>query len=396
VPSGFAQRAFVPENFDVIVIGLGAMGAATLYQLAKRGRKVLGIDRYDPPHPFGSTHGETRITRLACGEGTVYTQFARRSHEIWRDLERETGKELFVQNGLLVISGPGPRAAAHGNAGFLQSTIDIANQNKVAHETLTDAQIRDRFPAFNIANGDRAYFEPEAGLVRPEECVRVQLDLARKNGAAIHTNEAVTRFDPRDGYVEVTTDRGVYRADNVVIAAGPWIPQLLPQHAALFTIRRQLLAWFRVEKDAALYTPDRFPVWYWQIPRDKAIYGFPWFGTAEPAMKVSAEQYDTTTTAGTVDRTATREEIDILYDTYVAEFFPSVSRDCVKSAICLYTCIDDARFIVDRLPGNPNIIVASPCSGHGFKHSAAIGEAIAALATGGAPSKVSLEEFRFR
>ena len=114
------------EKFDTIVIGLGAMGAATLYQLAKRGRKVLGIDRYDPPHSFGSTHGETRITRLACGEGPVYTQFARRSHDIWRDLERESGKELFVQNGLLVISGPGPRAAAHGNAGFLESTIEIA------------------------------------------------------------------------------------------------------------------------------------------------------------------------------------------------------------------------------------------------------------------------------
>jgi sarcosine oxidase len=386
----------VTEKFDTIVIGLGAMGAATLFQLAKRGRKVLGIDRYDPPHSFGSTHGETRITRLACGEGAVYTQFARRSHDIWRDLERESGKDLFVQNGLLVISGPGPRAAAHGNAGFLQSTIEIAKQNKVAHEVLTDAQIRARFPAFNITDGDRAYFEPEAGLVRPEECVRVQLDLARKNGATICTNETTTRFDSQAGHVEVSTDRGVYRAGNVVIAAGPWMPELLPQRSALFTIRRQLLAWFRIKEDAALYTPDRFPVWYWQIPRDRAIYGFPWFGTAEPAMKVSAEQYETTTTADTVDRAASAEEINKLYDTYVAEFFPSVSRDCVKSAVCLYTCIDDARFIVDRLPDAPKVIVASPCSGHGFKHSAAIGEAIAELATGRVPSKVSLEEFRFR
>lgn len=384
------------EKFDTIVIGLGAMGAATLYQLAKRGRKVLGIDRYDPPHSFGSTHGETRITRLACGEGSTYTQFARRSHHIWRDLERETGKDLFIQNGLLVISGPGPRAAAHGNSSFLESTIEIAKQNDVAHETLTDAQIRSRFPAFNIADGDRAYFEPEAGLVRPEECVRVQLDLARQNGAAIRTNETMTAFNPRAEFVEVATDRGSYRADNIVLSAGPWLPELLPQHSPLFTIRRQLLAWFSVKKDAALYTPERFPVWYWQIPRDRAIYGFPWFGTAEPAMKVSAEQYDTATSAGVVDRVATAAEIDNLYETYVADFFPSVSRDCVKSAICLYTCVDDARFIVDRLPDEPRVIVASPCSGHGFKHSPAIGEAIAELATGRTPSKVSLDQFKFR
>ncbi|MBV9262315.1 MAG: N-methyl-L-tryptophan oxidase, partial [Pseudolabrys sp.] len=326
----------------------------------------------------------------------VYTQFARRSHEIWRALEGETGKALFVQNGLLVISGPGKRAAAHGNPDFLQSTIEIAQQNSVAHETLVDAQIRDRFPAFNIANGDRAYFEPEAGLVRPEECVRTQLALAQKSGATIRAREIMTRFDPRPSHVEVVTDRGSYRGDNIVVAAGPWIPEVLPQRSALFTIRRQLLAWFRITKDAALYAPDRFPVWYWQIPRDKAIYGFPWIDTVEPAMKVSAEQYDTTTTADTVERDVTRDEIDALYDGYVGEFFRGVSRDCVKSAICLYTCVDDARFLVDRLPGNPRVIVASPCSGHGFKHSAAIGEAIAELAITGTTSRVSLEHFRFR
>src|SRR5690242_14824335 len=187
------------EKFDVIILGLGAMGCSSLYQLAKRGRKVLGIDQYAPPHDKGSTHGETRITRLACGEGAQYTQFARRSHQIWRELERDSGEQLLVQNGFLMISGPGKRASAHGNPEFLQSTIDAAERNGMAHEILSDGQIRRRFPAFKVADGDKAYYDSESGFLFPEKCVRVQLEAARRLGAAIQVHEKVERFAPRTG-----------------------------------------------------------------------------------------------------------------------------------------------------------------------------------------------------
>jgi sarcosine oxidase len=385
------------KTYDTIVIGLGAFGSATAYQLARRGRAVLGIDRYAPPHTFGSTHGDTRITRLACGEGPAYTATARRSHEIWRDLERQTGKQLLVQNGMLLISGPGQRAPAHGKTDFLGSTIDIARQNKVAHETLSDGDIRRRFPAFNIADGDRGYFEPEAGFVFPEECVATQLQLAAESGGDIKTNETVTRVDVRNGNVEVTTDRGAYTAKTAVLSAGPWLPQFMPQHRSMFAVRRQVLTWFALEPDAALdhFRPERFPVFYWQVPRHQAIYGFPWIGGGEPAIKLATEQYDTETTPETVDRSVSDDEIRTIYRDFIAGFFPGVSDRCVKSAVCLYTCVDDNRFIIDRLPDRPEIIVASPCSGHGFKHSAAIGEALAELACGGEPSRVSLDTFRF-
>jgi glycine/D-amino acid oxidase-like deaminating enzyme len=252
----------VPQSFDVIVIGLGAMGAAATYQLAKAGARVLGLDRFAPPHDLGSTHGETRITRLACGEGLEYTPFAHRSHDIWRALERETGERLFVQNGLLVISGTGRRAAAHGNPNFLQTTTDAANAHGVPHDILTEAQIRERFPAFAVAAGDEGYFEPEAGFVFPERCVSAQ-------------------------------------------------------------------------------------------------------------------------------------EASAMYADYVAPFFPGVSGACERSAVCLYTCTDDARFVVDVLPEAPRVVVASPCSGHGFKHSAAIGEAIAQLAGGTQPA-LDLSAFRLQ
>jgi sarcosine oxidase len=388
----------VTEKFDVIVIGLGAVGSATTFQLAKRGVKVLGIDRFTPPHKHGSSHGETRITRLACGEGSVYTQFARRSHEIWRELERETGEQLLLQNGLLVISGAGQRASAHGNPSFLQASIDAAVANGVAHEVLPDGAIRQRFPAFKVADGDSAYYEAESGILFPEKGVRVQLQAAVRHGARLNTDEAVARFDPRSGGVEVVTDKAKYIADKVVLSAGPWLPDFLPKPLSRhFTIRRQVLLWFTLKngEPTERYKPDAFPVFYWQLPRKQALYGFPWIGTDQPAIKVATEQYDTTTSAQTIDRNVTPEEIAAVYNEYVADFMPGVSSRCIKSATCMYTCTEDTHFVIDTLPGEPRVIVASPCSGHGFKHSPAIGEGIAELLTQSRPTRVSFDQLKW-
>lgn len=386
------------EKFDVIVVGLGAVGSATVFQLAKRGAKVLGIDRFAPPHKFGSSHGETRITRLACGEGAVYTQFARRSHEIWRELERETGEQLLLQNGLLVISGKGQRASAHGNPAFLQSSIDAAAENGVTHEVLTDHAIRKRFPAFNVADGDSAYYEPEAGILFPERGVDVQLKAAVKHGARLHTNEAVDRFEARKDGVEVVTNKATNTADKVVVSAGPWLPDLLPKSLSRqFTIRRQVLLWFALKdgEPPERYKPDAFPVFYWQLPRKQALYGFPWIDTAEPAIKVATEQYDTSTTANSIDRNVTPEEIAAVYRDYVADFMPGVSSRCIKFATCMYTCTEDTHFVIDTLPNDPRVLVASPCSGHGFKHSPAIGEGIAELLARGRSTHVSFDELKW-
>ena len=387
----------MPEKFDVVVVGLGAFGAATLCHLARRGSKVLGIDRYNPPHTFGSTHGETRITRLACGEGAVYTQIVRRSHELWSAYEAQSGAPMFVQNGLLVISGPGQRAQAHGKDDFLDETIAIARRNDVAHEALDAGTLRERFPALNVGPDERAYFEPGAGYVSPEAAVEVQLRIARQAGAAIHTDETVERFDPRVGSVEIVTDRGTYAADKLVIAAGPWVPQFVPALAPRLTVRRQVLAWFRIDEaklSSEHYRPGRFPVFVWQVPREKTMYAFPWTGDGEPSVKIGTEQYDSASTPDTVDRTVGADEIAALHRDYVSAFLPGLSGDCIRSAACLYTCTEDSHFIVDRLPDDPRVTVVSACSGHGFKHSPAIGEAIAELTTQGHTDHVSLEAFR--
>jgi sarcosine oxidase len=385
-------------RFDTIVIGLGAMGSAALYQLAKAGQRVLGIDQFAPPHRMGSSHGETRITRLACGEGPEYTQFARRSHQIWRELEAKTGKSLLVQNGLLVISGAGKRSAGHENPDFLATTIEAAKRAGIAHELLEDAAIRKRYPAFNIVNGDHAYFEPEAGYVFPEECIAAQLQQASALGAQVRIDETVTGFTTPGGSAHIATDRGAYTADKIIISAGAWLPGLLSRERAdVFTVRRQVLYWFRLKPDATVdsYRPERFPVYIWQLPARQAIYGFPFTGEGKPTIKIATEQYDTATSPDAIDRTVSESETRAMYDEYVAPYFPGASPDCDRSAVCMYTCVDKARFIIDELPGDSRVIVASPCSGHGFKHSAAIGEALADLAINGKRNarKFDLSEF---
>ena len=372
------------RSFDVIVLGLGAMGSAAAWQLAKRGARVLGIDRFAPPHANGSSHGDTRITRLACGEGPAYTQFARRSHAIWREIERETGRNLLTQTGLLVISGEGLRAAGHENPVFLQTTIDAAEQHGIAHEILSAREIRQRFPAFNVLDGDSGYFEPEAGFLRPEACVDAQLGLAQKRGAEILTGEAVAGFEASDADVTVVTDRATHTADRLIVAAGMWLPGLLGwKYAALFKVRRQVLYWFPVAEpsDAGEFRPDRLPVYIWQLPARQSIYGFPAIDAS--GVKIATEQYDTVTTPDAVDRAVSAAATEEMVRTYVQPYFPKLGREALKSAVCTYTCVEDARFIIDTHPDMRRVIVASPCSGHGFKHSAAIGEALAELCVDG-------------
>ena len=375
----------MPAAYDVVVLGLGAMGAAATYQSAKRGAKVLGIDRYSPPHEFGSTHGDTRITRIACGEGPEYSAFATRSHQIWRELEGELGVDLFTQNGLLVIFGPGKRAANHSVPQFLTATVEAAQQAKLDYEILDTAEIRARYPAYNVADGDEAYHDAVSGFVRPERCITAQLQKAKALGAELRLNETVISFDQSGGSVTVKTDQGTYHAKELVVAAGPWVPGFLePSLAGHFKVTRQVLYWFRAKgaREHAQFSPERFPVYIWQVPAPQPIYGFPATGNLEEGVKLATEQDHTTTTPEAVARMVDRQEVREMYDTYVGPYFPGLSPDCVKHKVCLYTQVEHARFIIDRHPDADRVIVASPCSGHGFKHSAGIGELLAQMALG--------------
>lgn len=354
------------------------MGSAALYQLAKRGARVLGIDRFAPPHEQGSSHGDTRITRLAIGEGAHYTPLVKRSHEIWREIERETGADLLTQCGEIIISSDNRKSSVHVE-GFFRNTVAAARNHGIAHDLLDAGQIRGRFPQFNIRGDEFGYFEPEAGFVRPEACVAAQLSLAEKHGGEIRRGETVFVFGTTPSGVTVKTDKGFYQADRLIVAAGAWLPKLLGgPYEKLLKVYRQVLYWFETDGDPSLFAPQNFPVFIWELPDVRqGIYGFP---AIESGLKVATEQYDHTASPDAVERTVSANEIAAMYESYVSPYLRNVSSRSVKAKSCLYTVTPDAGFILDNLPQGERIIVASCCSGHGFKHSAAIGQVLADMA----------------
>ncbi len=370
--------------YDVIVVGLGAMGSAASYQLTRLGATVLGIDQYTPPHQLGSTHGDTRITRLAVGEGLEYVPLVRRSHEIWRDIEEQTGDALLQQCGGLLMAVPDGRGR-HGVSDFLGRTLAAANQYAVPHEALTASQLQTRFPQFELTGAEQGYYEPAAGFVRPEKCVEAQLRLAQRGGAELRFGERVTSYRDAGHGVTVTTPDGAYSAAKVIISAGPWVNELIPDLASRFTVYRQVLYWFALCDAAEYPSYADLPVFMWEFgaESDDFVYGFPMVDGPAGGVKVATESYGAATTPDAVTRDVSQQETAQMYERYVAGRLPGLSPRCVKARSCLYTVTADGRFVIDVHPIHPNVIVASPCSGHGFKHSAAIGEVLAQLATTG-------------
>jgi len=381
------------STHDVAVVGLGAAGAATLYQLARRGVRVIGIDRFSPPHIYGSTHGDTRITREAIGEGEAYTPLVQRSHAIWRELEADTGQDLLTQCGALIIEAPGGGAAGHHRHEFLASTIACANRYGIRHELLSAADVAGRFPQFTLDGDESAFYEPTAGFVRPERCVDAQLTVAARLGAEIHRDERVLAIESSGGGVRVRTDGGVHDAARVVLAVGAWVREFVePEQLRLFNVYRQVMAWFELKPEAVDHTPGAMPVFIWGLSDGNAFYGLPAIdGSRE--IKVATEELDNPTGADEASLDVDPDEPRSLHDSLIRTRFPGVSARCVRAARCLYTVTPDANFVIDDHPDLPGVLLVSPCSGHGFKHSAGLGEAIAQRVTTGT-SDADLSKFR--
>jgi sarcosine oxidase len=381
----------MPATADVVVVGLGAMGSATLCQLARRGVRSIGLDRFVPPHDRGSSHGESRITRQAVGEGEEYVPFVLRSHEIWRELEAETGEPLLFPIGGLLLGRERGRVEHHGQADFVGRTIDVARRSRIAHEVLSAAELQHRFPQFQLVGDEIAYYEPGAGFVKPERCIATQLDRARALGATVRGGETVTRIVPRSGGVDVVTDRETYACGSTVVSAGAWLPALVGgPFAKLLQVYRQVLYWFAAD-DPPAFAPGRFPVFIWIHGSGAGdyFYGFPIVGDG---LKLATEQFAETTDPDRVRRDVGPHETTGMFRTHVRGRLPGVSARCLRVETCFYTVTPDSRFVIDHHPDAERVLVVSPCSGHGFKHSAAIGEAIAERLTTGT-SRLDLSPF---
>lgn len=378
------------EIFDAAVLGLGALGSATLFQLSRRGVRVLGIDQFAPPHPYGSSHGATRITREAIGEGRHLTPIAQRSHQLWREIEHEAGVSLFSATGLLILSGAERTSYTHV-PNFFANTIAAAREHKIPHELLDASEIRRRFSQFRLRDDESGYWEPGGGYVRPEECIAAQLGLARKYGAKTQLNEHVSAFHAGAEGVILECANNTYCARTLIVAAGPWLPGLLESGpASAFRVFRQTTFWYPASDDS--FGVEQFPVFIWELSgRSQPLYGFPDIDGA--GVKIATEQFETATHPANVDRNVSPAECGSMHQSYVAPFLPALGARCTRASACLYTVTSDFNFVIDRHPDDERVILASCCSGHGFKHSAALGEALAEITLEG-KSRLDLAPFR--
>jgi sarcosine oxidase len=358
------------ESADVIVIGLGAHGSAALYYLSKTGKKVIGVDRYTPPHDHGSSHGQSRIIRQAYHENPVYVPFVKAAYTLWEALERETEKRLLVETGGLLMGGK--------DTVVVRGARLSAETHGIAYEYLDAADLRRRFPAFRPTDDTVAVWEKRAGILFPEACISTYLEGAVTNGAAIRCEEVVVHIMPQGDSVTVETSKGKYTAGKVIVSAGAWIGTLVPELKVPFTIERQVVCWFRdkQQRSASPFAPERMPVYIWEYAPGGMFYGFPDLGEG---IKIGFHHAGQRILPDELRQDASVAEINAIRE--VAGEYLDIEPVFHSSSVCMYTNTPDENFIIDVHPACANILIASPCSGHGFKFSSVIGKILSDWAT---------------
>ncbi|PRW58764.1 N-methyltryptophan oxidase isoform A [Chlorella sorokiniana] len=390
--------------FDAIVVGAGgAHGSAALYHLAKRGAQVLGLEAQpSAPHDRGSSHGLTRIIRKCYFEHPSYVPLLHSSYQLWHELEAETGEKLLTLTGCVNTSAPGSQCGP-GLACF-EGSLLAAQQHNLEHEILSPAQVAQRFPAYRLPEGFQSLYEPGAGFLAPEKCIAAHLGQAQKSGAQLVCGAAVQRWAVEPpaggsgsgsgsggGLVRVETSQGTFQAKTLVLAAGGWMPALVPELQPLLTVERQVVGWFEVapeQRDA--FHPSRCPVFLLQDPQGNYFYGFP---ADEHGFKVGKYHHlrEKVTPDG-VPRDISPQDEEALRQ--CLQYFPGAQGGrLTRAAVCLFTNTPDLNFILDRHPRHPQVVLSSACSGHGFKFSSVVGSVLADLALneqGTTPHDISL------
>ncbi|MEO7124620.1 MAG: N-methyl-L-tryptophan oxidase [Nakamurella sp.] len=360
------------ESYDVIVLGLGGMGSAAAYHLARRGVRVLGLDRFGPAHDQGSSHGDSRIIRQAYYEDPAYVPLLERAFELWAELEPEVpGGNMQITGGLL-IGRPDSRI-------IVGSTRSVQQWN-LPHEILSSDEVSERYPTFTLGADDVGLFEPNAGFVRPERTVTAHIDLARRAGATLRFGETVRSWQADSSVrgVTVTTDTGMITAGNLVIAPGAWAPELLPEIPLV--VERQVMYWFAPSGDPARYDPSRHPVYIGANPAGREFYGFPASEGPTGGAKVAFFRQHDQCTPDTINRDVTLVESQEMAQ-FIGSWLPTLPGRLLRAATCLYTTTPDGHFVVGPHSQYPQVVIACGFSGHGFKFVPVIGEILADLAT---------------
>jgi sarcosine oxidase len=354
--------------YDVAIIGAGAMGSSAAYHLSKTGKKFLVIDRFTPPHNLGSSHGQSRIIREAYFESPVYVPLVQEAYELWYQLERESNKKLLLKTGGLMLGTKDSKV--------VQGALLSAQTYDLPYEYLESSEIKKRFPGFAPTDDTVGVYEKNAGILFPEECIKTNLGLAKNSNVTFRFNEIVTGITYNNNEVEIVSNKEKYTATKLIVSAGAWLNKLFPDLQLPLTVARQVLFWFKCRnEDSKKFLPANFPVYIWQCEKEKIFYGFPDLGDG---IKIAIHHRGKRTTPDAIDRHVTDEEINEMA-TLIKRYF-SVQASFNYSSVCMYTNTPDEDFIIDYRPDNKNIIIASPCSGHGFQFSSAIGKLLCDMA----------------
>jgi len=356
------------ERYDVVVVGVGGMGSATLCHLARRGKRVLGLERFDVPNELGSSHGITRIIRLAYFEHSAYVPLIRRAYELWRELESEAGEQLLHVTG-----------AVEGGPRIFEGALRSCHEHDLPHETLDGREIRRRFPGYRLPPGLPLVYQPDGGFLLPERCIVAHAAEATARGAVIETNERVLEWSDGENGVRVRTDRRTVEAERIVFTAGAYSQEVARLPPGSVTAQRQVLAWFQpFEPD--LFTPARFPVFNVAL-EEGHLYGFPEFGIA--GFKVGF--YDPSGERAEPDRIsrATRPADESVLRPFAERYFPAGSGPTLALKACLFELSSDEHFLIDRHPESELAVFGAGFSGHGFKFCSVVGEILADLALDG-------------
>ncbi|MCC6790856.1 MAG: N-methyl-L-tryptophan oxidase [Thermomicrobiales bacterium] len=358
-------------SYDVIVIGIGGMGSAACHHLARRGKRVLGLERFDVPHAMGSSHGVNRIIRLAYYEDPSYVPLLRRAYELWRQLETGFGEQLLHITGSI--------DASDRDGEVFTGSLRSCELHDLPHDVLTGAQLAERFPGYRLPPDHAALLKPDGGFVLSERAVVAHATGAIEAGATIRAREPALEWETTSSGVRVRTSKGFYEAEQLMVSAGAWEGQLVPALSGLASPERQVLAWFQPAHPSR-FRPEVFPVFNLTVEEGR-YYGFPIFGI--PGFKVGRYHHRDER----IDPDEWNREPDATDEAILREFttryFPDADGPVMTMKSCIFTNTPDEHFIIDRLGTASNVIVASPCSGHGFKFCSVVGEILADLAIAG-------------
>jgi sarcosine oxidase len=354
----------VSRSYDVIVVGLGAMGSAACYQLARRGQRVLGLDAFPAGHTLGSSHGESRIIRMAYYEHPSYVPLLRRAYELWAATQAEAGGELLRLTGGVYVGRP--------DSPLVAGSLLSARTHGLPHEVLSAEDIRARFPGLQPAADEVGLFEERAGVLFPERCIEAFLDLARQSGAELHHARAVLEWQAGDSGVVVHTADAGYTAGQLVLTPGAWFPKLLRDLGLQLRVERIPVVWFQPRR------PVELPIYIWE--HESVFYGVPHLDWA--GAKVGRHHQGQVCDPETVDRQATEAD-EAPIRAFVQARIPDLAGPTASRRICLYTTTPDERFIIDRHPRHANVVFAGGFSGHGFKFASVVGEILTDLVVDG-------------